>query len=220
MKAAMRRRLEEEKEAKASGNLSARKMSDYQFAEVMDRIRMGQATNKDLYQMAVEESGSRDGKLSPEDFAMVVKRMGTPLTKHRLTEIMASVKGAKNVRSSKNASLSEKEFERALSYLNEKNAYLGMVFLGISKETLTLVVIGLGLLLCLLFIFIFLGIGAFTQGDSFGAVINSGITAGTGAAVGQEKESPEEKLNDDAVGGAVGDAKDVLYSSDDLSSVD
>eukprot|EP01016_Furgasonia_blochmanni_P002730 TRINITY_DN11069_c0_g1_i3.p1 TRINITY_DN11069_c0_g1~~TRINITY_DN11069_c0_g1_i3.p1 ORF type:complete len:230 (+),score=46.15 TRINITY_DN11069_c0_g1_i3:65-754(+) len=207
----MRRRLDDEKENKVE-SLSVRRMPDYEWTQVMDRIRRGAATNNDLYLLAIEEGGSRDGRLTPEDFAMVVKRMGTPLTRHRLTEIMASVKGSKNARN-KNITLSVKEFEKALEYLNEKNSYLGMVFLGISRETLALIVLGLSLLLILLFIFIFLGISAFTHGDGFTAIINSGIIVGAGGAVGKEKESIDEKLNDEDVNGAVGDAQEVLYAS-------
>jgi glycerol-3-phosphate acyltransferase PlsY len=59
--------------------------------------------------------------------------------------------------------------------------------MGLSSKEMIGAFLVLTIILCLLFAFIFLGIGAFSQGSSFEAVINSIIAMSAGGATGQDR---------------------------------
>ncbi len=59
--------------------------------------------------------------------------------------------------------------------------------MGLSTQELVVIFLSLLFILLLLFVFIFLGIGAFTAGDTFQAVVNSVIAISAGGAVGQNR---------------------------------
>jgi hypothetical protein len=66
-----------------------------------------------------------------------------------------------------------------MQYLQSKNIYMALEFLGISPALLTISLIFLAIVLFFTFVFLFLGIHAFALGGTFGAVINSLLPMGT-----------------------------------------
>ena len=83
-----------------------------------------------------------------------------------------------------------------MKYLIQKQAQGALEMLGISTTQLIILFLVLLIILIMLFAFIFLGISAFSNGGSFGSVINSAMPMGAGGAVGKKKGqegNPEEK---------------------------
>lgn len=148
-----------------------------EWAEIMKKIKEGTASSKDLF-LAVDNAGDKSGSINEEEFLMLAKRLGLQLSKHRVKEIFAKVKGKKIKDGQQSLELNEKEFGKALDYLNGKNLLQALTQLGITPEILTAILIRLIILLLLIFIFIFLGISSFALGGTFGAIINSMFPAG------------------------------------------
>lgn len=189
---------------RATANVSAE-----DWAAMLKKIKEGTASSKDLFNM-VDAAGDSSGSISETEFSTLAGRLGLKLSPHRVKEIFAKVKGQKADAS--NQDLNVDEFDKALTYLQEKNLQQALLLLGITPEILTGVLIRLTILLLLLFVFIFLGIKAFAVGGTFGSIINSLFPMGNiyfcyliltfdlagGTALGKEKEG-ESKLEDSSV---------------------
>ena len=137
--------------------------------EILKKVKEGQITTTDLFRLADMDG---NGYIGMEEFKILAKRLGMPLTEHRTNEIFTSVL-EKNSQSQLEMKLNEKDFEIAFNYLQAQSISLTLEYLGINSEILTLILIWLIILLLIIFAFIFVGIEAFALGGSFGAVINS-----------------------------------------------
>lgn len=135
---------------------------------IKDKLNMDKDMDpKDLFKVF---DADKSGKISIDEFKLLTKRLNMILSDHRIREIFTSVKGEEINYSQE---LNEKEFEKALSYLQEKSIMLTLEYLGITKEILFGILIWLVTLLLILFAFIFVGIAAFAIGGTFGSIINS-----------------------------------------------
>jgi len=135
---------------------------------IKDKLKMDKDMDtKDLFKVF---DSDKSGKISLEEFKLLTKRLNMTLSDHRIKEIFTSVKGD-DINYSQE--LNEKEFEKALDYLQDKSIMLTLEYLGITKEILFGVLIWLVMLLLILFAFIFVGIAAFAIGGTFGSIINS-----------------------------------------------
>lgn len=171
------------------------------WVEIMKKIKEGTATPKDLF-IAVDQAGDKSGSISEEEFLGLARRLGLQLSNHRVKEIFAKVKGKKVKDASASLDLNEKEFAKAMEYLQSKNLLQALSALGITPEILTAILIRLIILLLLIFVFIFLGISSFALGGTFGAIINSCFPAAGGAGLGKKSDADKNKLNDENVGNA------------------
>lgn len=136
--------------------------------QVVNKINAGEVlTNGDLFKaFDIDQSG----KISLVEFRLLTKRLRMNLSEHRIIEIFTTVSRNPDVSSRE---LDEKEFELALSYLQNKSIMMTLETLGITQEILIIILIWLTILLLLIFAFIFVGIAAFSVGGTFGAIINS-----------------------------------------------
>lgn len=140
---------------------------------IKDKLNMDKDMDtKDLFKVF---DSDKSGKISLDEFKLLTKRLNMTLSDHRIKEIFTSVKGEEINYSQE---LNDKEFEKALNYLQEKSIMLTLEYLGITKEILFGVLIWLTLLLLILFAFIFVGIAAFAIGGTFGSIINSMFPVG------------------------------------------
>jgi len=155
---------------------------------LFNKLKNGQATDRDLFKLS-DIQGEKNGKISIEEFSILTKRLGTPLTQHRVHEIFASVKGPKV--KPNDMELNEEEFSEALVTIKERFLLSAMVQMGITPEILYFSFAYLLFLLLVMFAFIFLGIKAFTVGGTFSAVINSGMPA-VGALSLKKKDKKED----------------------------
>ena len=143
------------------------------MALIKDKLKMDKDMDtKDLFKVF---DSDHSGKISLDEFKLLTKRLNMTLSDHRIKEIFTSVKGEEINYSQE---LNDKEFEKALTYLQEKSIMLTLEYLGITKEILFGVLIWLTLLLLILFAFIFVGIAAFAIGGTFGSIINSMFPVG------------------------------------------
>jgi hypothetical protein len=149
---------------------------DEKWTQVAKKVKEGTATNKELFYYA-DQLGNKDGSINQEEFKMLASRLSIQLTEHRIQEIFAKIKG-KNINGESTDTLDEKEFEKAMDYLQTKNISQGLHLLGINSERLYSMLIGLIVLLLLIFLFIFFGIRSFALGGTFGSIINSFFPAG------------------------------------------
>jgi len=147
-------------------------------------VKDGKISVKDLF-IALDQEGNGNGKVDKEEFTQMVKRLKMEFTPHRVNEIFANVKNKKL--SQDNEELNLEEFEKAMTYVNEKKAAMSLDMLELSPSYLTFTLGYMIVTLALLLIFIFLGIEAFSIGGSFGAVINSLIPCS--ATVGASAQS-------------------------------
>lgn len=147
-------------------------------------MKDGKISVKDLF-IALDQEGNGNGKVDKEEFTQMVKRLKMEFTPHRVNEIFANVKNKKL--SQDNEELNLEEFEKAMTYVNEKKAAMSLDMLELSPSYLTFTLGYMIVTLALLLIFIFLGIEAFSIGGSFGAVINSLIPCS--ATVGASAQS-------------------------------
>ena len=135
---------------------------------INDKLKMDKdMDSKDLFKVF---DADKSGKISLDEFKLLTKRLSMTLSDHRIREIFTSVKGEEI---NYNQELNEKEFEKALNYLQEKSIMLTLEYLGITKEILFGILMWLVALLMILFAFIFVGIAAFAIGGTFGSIINS-----------------------------------------------
>ena len=140
---------------------------------IKDKLNMDKDMDtKDLFKVFDSDNS---GKISLDEFKLLTKRLNMTLSDHRIKEIFTSVKGEEINYSQE---LNDKEFEKALNYLQEKSIMLTLEYLGITKEILFGLLIWLTLLLLILFAFIFVGIAAFAIGGTFGSIINSMFPVG------------------------------------------
>lgn len=139
--------------------------------ELEEKIKEGKLTTEDMFKM-IDEDGS--GKVSKQEFAGFCNRMGMSLTEHRITEIFANVKKqSKNPQAKDDSELNMEEFTLAHNYVQSKNTNQALDQIGMSLPKLSGKLMVLAFILLLIFVFIFFGIAAFSEGGSFGAVINS-----------------------------------------------
>jgi hypothetical protein len=137
--------------------------------EILKKVKEGAITTADLFRLSDMDG---NGFIGMEEFKILAKRLGMPLTEHRTNEIFTSVL-EKDSQNQIEMKLNEKDFEIAFNYLQSQSISLTLEYLGINSEILTLILIWLIILLLIIFAFIFVGIQAFALGGSFGAVINS-----------------------------------------------
>lgn len=70
--------------------------------------------------LLADSSGDGNGYISIPEFKQLAERIGVHVSEHRIVEIFARVKG-KNLNTFRDDELDQKEFEKALSYLQEKS---------------------------------------------------------------------------------------------------
>jgi len=134
-------------------------------------------TPKELFQMFDQD---KSGTIDFEEFMEMLKYMHLPLDRPKALRIFSEAqKGDGN--------MGHDEFEKALNLINEKVTTRVLSMMGFSTATLLAWFIFLVVLVLALFAFIFLGIGAFTTGSTFAAVINSMIAVSAGGALGQNR---------------------------------
>lgn len=179
------------------------------FKVIMQKISDGSAGPKDLFKV-VDQAGDGNGSISKTEFNLLATRLGTKMTDHRINEIFAKIKG-KGAKSEK-FELNEREFQKAMNYLQEKNILQTMQLMGITSEMLTAIFIALVILLILILTFIFVGIQSFAIGGTFGAVINSIFPVVGGVGLGKQSDNPKEKLADDSIENNVDKALDITQS--------
>jgi len=132
---------------------------------------------KELFLMGdIDKSGS----LSFDEFCEVLKYLNMPLSQNVALRIFSECE--------KDGVMGPDEFEKAIRLLEQRVADKVLVSMGFSTQTLVLGFLGLTVILLLLFVFIFLGIGAFTTGNTFEAVVNSFIAVSAGGAVGANRQ--------------------------------
>jgi len=171
-----------------------------QWEAIKKKLDDGQVTPKELFHI-VDSTGDRSGAISEDEFHRLAIRLGITLSRHRVNEIFAKVKG-KAAKSGAGMDLNEKEFEKALRYLQAKNLKQALTLLGINIEKLAVMFVVLVLLLILIFVFIFFGIKGFALGGSFGSVVSSTFPVAGGVGLGKKSESEDHDLHDEKVGDA------------------
>jgi hypothetical protein len=179
----------------------------------MQKVQEGKAGSRDLFRI-VDQAGNGNGCIDTEEYSTLANRLGNRLSEHRIMEIFAEIKKKSGVKEGVKLELDEDEFEEALKYLQDKNIFMTLEAMGISKSTLVGVLVMLVILLLLLFAFIFVGIEAFALGGSFGAVINSIIPAAAGTGLSAQKESKDDKLSEKNVKENSKKTKQILTSKD------
>lgn len=92
-----------------------RKIDDEGWGKILAKIKEGTASSNDLFKV-VDEAGDGNGSVNESEFHQLAKRLGLSLSKHRVKEIFAKVKGKKALKGS-SMELNEREFEKALKYL-------------------------------------------------------------------------------------------------------
>ena len=136
--------------------------------QIINKMSTGDTiTNSDLFKaFDIDQSG----KIGLKEFRLLTKRLRMNLSEHRIIEIFTTVSKNPDVSSQE---LDEKEFELALTYLQNKSVIMTLETLGITQELLIIILIWLTMLLLIIFAFIFVGIQGFALGGTFGAIINS-----------------------------------------------
>ena len=160
-------------------NLSAhapKTRQNQEWQKLLEKIRDGSSNSKDLFHL-VDQTGNGDGTINLSEFKRLTTRIGVDMTDHRILEIFTKVKGNNKLKA-KTLELNQEEFDKAITYIQDKNVSTAMQLLGVSPEQLTFILIQLIIWLLLLLTFILLGIKAFALGGTFGAVINSLFPAG------------------------------------------
>ena len=127
------------------------------------------------------------GGISKDEFKSVTHHLSLNISDHRIDEIWAKVKKAKN-KNQEDLDIKGNiiyiyiyiiyiciEFEMAMVYIQSRTSGSAMEMLGISTSQLIILLAGLLIILGLLFAFIFMGIEAFTEGGTFNSIINSMI---------------------------------------------
>jgi hypothetical protein len=121
----------------------------------------------------------KNGNLDFDEFSDMLKYLNLPLSQNKALRIFSEVQKG-------DGTVGENEFTTALSMLEEKvaNRVLGMM--GFSTYTIAGGLLALIFMLALIFSFIFLGIGAFSTGSTFEAVVNSVIAIAAGGSAGKD----------------------------------
>eukprot|EP00927_Polykrikos_kofoidii_P035482 TRINITY_DN30034_c0_g1_i1.p1 TRINITY_DN30034_c0_g1~~TRINITY_DN30034_c0_g1_i1.p1 ORF type:complete len:1886 (-),score=297.45 TRINITY_DN30034_c0_g1_i1:299-5752(-) len=143
----------------------------------------------------------KNGKVSLDEFTILMKRLGFNLNKHRLQELVSKGIGDRKTKGrdldvSDLESMTLAEFQTALGYLEERVKSSTNELLGNSWVLLMFMLFYLTGLLSMICVFIGLGMSGFRAGGTFNAVINSVLTlcAGLGIAV----KSPGDKTKADS----------------------
>jgi len=131
---------------------------------------------KDLFSLADQD---KSGALTFEEFMDVLKYLNMPLSQNVALRIFSECE--------KDGVIGPDEFEKCMHLVESKVGDKVLTSMGLSTQTLVLAFLGLSFILLLLFAFIFLGIGAFTTGNTFEAVVNSFIAMSAGGAVGANR---------------------------------
>lgn len=193
---------------KSSGG---KKLDPENWDKILAKIKSGEANSNDLFKV-VDEAGDGNGSINESEFHQLSKRLGLNLSKHRIKEIFAKVKGKAS--GSGEMELNEKEFEKALAYLQQKNIGQAMSMLGITPEILTAILIRLIILLLLIFVFIFLGISSFALGGTFGAVVNSLFPAAGGGGLSKSSEGDKDKMKEENIEKTTETSKEITTSEE------
>eukprot|EP00928_Gymnodinium_smaydae_P079656 TRINITY_DN63525_c0_g1_i1.p1 TRINITY_DN63525_c0_g1~~TRINITY_DN63525_c0_g1_i1.p1 ORF type:complete len:545 (+),score=71.08 TRINITY_DN63525_c0_g1_i1:213-1637(+) len=161
-----------------------------------------------------------DGRISVEEFRLVIRRLGYRLSDHRIDEILSRCKG----NALKKAHVDKKdlegmtmpEFKSALDYLQQRVTLDSMSLLGNSWGRLVAILVFLMFVLLLTFCFLYAGISAFTTGGVFSSIINSGMAIGSGLALARQKQgaSVQDSESKERVKSIVVDVKDTIYGDE------
>jgi len=178
---------------------------------VFKKIKGNQTRPTDLFKIC-DHLGGKTGSIAQNDFGTLARRLGIPLTEHRVQEIFAGIKGA--AISIENMELDEEEFVKALGYLKEKQLIQALQMLGVTPQILYATLAYLLFLLMILIAFIFMGIKAFTVGGTFSAVINSLLPA-LGATSISGKDKADDKVKSEHVEKACKESMDVIQAHKD-----
>jgi hypothetical protein len=164
--------------------------------QTFKKLRTHNVDETDLFHIC-DALGKFDGQVDHSEFSLMARRLGVPLSEHRVMEIYANIKGNEAVEA-KSMEFDEDEFSQALAILKEKQLSKSLQFMGIAPSQLYMTLGYLCFLLLLIFAFIFLGIRAFTVGGTFSAVINSLLPALGAVALGgkdnQKKDAVDTKV--------------------------
>jgi len=94
---------------------------------VFKKLRDGSTSARDLFTI-LDAEGDGSGDIGENEFKTLTRRLGMPLSNHRITEIFAITKGP----DFDNPNLEEDEFMDALGSLKEKQVDYSLDFIGIS----------------------------------------------------------------------------------------
>jgi len=160
-----------------------------------------------------------NGRISTEEFQLLMTRLGLTLSPHRMTEILSMCKRgldkrkAGEVTSEDLSGLSLEEFKVALDYLQKKMARDSISLLGHSWGRLMWILSLLITGLILLMVFIWLGINAFVTGGVFNSIVNSVMTISSGIALWKKQQSAEQNSeNNDKIKNMVQEVQDTVFS--------
>ena len=145
----------------------------------------GDVTTQDLFNMFDSDNS---GSIEFAEFLKLSKYMQLHLSEHKAQKVFTQADRKGNDR------IDFDEFEYALRILRQYASENAYVLLGVSRGTLVKLFLGSVSVLLLLFLFIFVGIAAFTNGTTFGAIVNSmmPVAAGNAADGGKDEEGEEE----------------------------
>jgi len=159
----------------------------------------------------VDSNGDGNGSVGIEEFRMLSKKLGHPLTEHRVREIFSKIKQHTGDPSS--TELDYDEFLEAFQYLEDRVLYRTMFMLGISEAQIKSIIIFFTLYLLMILVFIFLGISAFTVGGGFSTVLNSLIPVGAGTTVTENSKKdmdPKELFKPELMSKTIKDAFKII----------
>jgi len=130
----------------------------------------------------------RSGSLDFDEFNELMKFYNLNLSKNRQLEIFTRFDIKKT------GQMSVQQFEKALKYIEDKTTGDALDEVGMSYGALLKGFLGVVFILLMIFAFIFLGIAGFSNGGSFGAVVNSLLPISSGGILGSKKEDIEGKM--------------------------
>eukprot|EP00753_Platysulcus_tardus_P018858 PLAT7024.5.p1 GENE.PLAT7024.5~~PLAT7024.5.p1 ORF type:complete len:4159 (+),score=1526.28 PLAT7024.5:947-12478(+) len=141
---------------------------------------------KSLGEMFREFDTSGDGRINYHEFYSITRYMNLRLSQKRAMKIFAQsdVDGS--------GAIDYDEFDNAMQLLRDEVSGSALRRLGLSTHTLILLFIQVVGVLLLFFAFIFVGIAAFTTGSTFGSVVNSALTVGSGLSLSGSDGDSEE----------------------------
>jgi hypothetical protein len=188
--------------------------ADFEFVrEFFAKTKDKHSAPKDVLKL-LDRAGDGNGTVSVEEFGILAKRLGTPLSEHRIREVFTNIKAGTIINdATESLDLNADEFADATQYLKKKQIYHAQRLIGITPEVLYPMLVYLLFLLLLIFSFIFVGIKAFALGGAFGAVINSILPAVAALGVGGSDDT-KDKLNDDNIKRACNLSKNIVQSED------
>eukprot|EP00927_Polykrikos_kofoidii_P030235 TRINITY_DN26045_c0_g2_i1.p1 TRINITY_DN26045_c0_g2~~TRINITY_DN26045_c0_g2_i1.p1 ORF type:complete len:1566 (-),score=317.05 TRINITY_DN26045_c0_g2_i1:65-4447(-) len=172
----------------------------------------------DLFEVIDED---QSGKISVEEFKLLMRRLGYCLSPHKITEVFSMCKttvadtavNTLEAHVAESPGLSREEFKRAMSYVEGVVIERSLLKCGLAWSSLIFYLTSLTLLLLLLFGFIFLGITSFVTGGVFNSVINSlmTITAGLGVTL-KTSQADRERQDNERLSATMAHVKDSLFN--------